>query len=148
MAQVAWHWKIRRTIRGVRMPLMGVKQEHRNKGVELAMLLEVMKALLPSRYDYLDSGWILESNPLIKISVSLGGQIYKTHRFYQKSLGGLALGDLAQGLSCRLRRRWRRHARRESALPASGAAPPPFIFRQRKRWRCPASSAKNWRSTA
>jgi len=86
MAQVAWHWKIRRAIRGVRMPLMGVKQEHRNKGVELAMLLEVMKALLPSRYDYLDSGWILETNPLIKISVSLGGQIYKTHRFYQKSL--------------------------------------------------------------
>jgi len=86
MAQVAWHWKIRRSIRGVRMPLMGVKQEHRNKGVELAMLLEIMKALLPSRYDYLDSGWILETNPLIKISVSLGGQIYKTHRFYQKSL--------------------------------------------------------------
>ena len=86
MAQVAWHWKIRRSIRGVRMPLMGVKQEHRNKGVELAMLLEVMKALLPSRYDYLDSGWILETNPLIKISVSLGGQIYKTHRFYQRSL--------------------------------------------------------------
>ncbi|MDE2748363.1 MAG: N-acetyltransferase [Chloroflexota bacterium] len=87
MAQVAWHWKIRRLIRGVRMPLMGVKQEHRNKGVELAMLLEVMKALLPSRYDYLDSGWILESNPLVKISLSLGGQIYKTHRFYQKALG-------------------------------------------------------------
>ena len=86
MAQVAWHWKVRRTIRGVRMPLMGVKQEHRNKGVELAMLLEVMKALLPSRYDYLDSGWILESNPLVKISLSLGGQIYKTHRFYQKAL--------------------------------------------------------------
>jgi len=86
MAQVAWHWKIRRTIRGVRMPLMGVKAEHRNKGVELAMLLEVMKALLPSRYEYLDSGWILETNPLIKISLSLGGQIYKTHRFYQKSL--------------------------------------------------------------
>lgn len=86
MAQVAWHWKIRRSIRGVRMPLMGVKQAYRNKGVELAMLLAVMKALLPSRYDYLDSGWILETNPLIKISVSLGGQIYKTHRFYQKSL--------------------------------------------------------------
>ena len=86
MAQVAWHWKLRRSIRGVRMPLMGVKQEHRNKGVELAMLLEVMKALLPSRYEYLDSGWILETNPLIKISVSLGGKIYKTHRFYQKSL--------------------------------------------------------------
>ena len=86
MAQVAWHWKIRKSIKSVRMPLMGVKKEHRNKGVELAMLLAVLKALLPSRYDYLDSGWILETNPLIKISLSLGGQIYKTHRFYEKSL--------------------------------------------------------------
>ena len=86
MAQVAWHWKVRKVIRGVRMPLMGVKQEHRNKGVELAMLLAVMQALLPSQYDYLDSGWILETNPLIKISLSLGGKVYKTHRFYEKTL--------------------------------------------------------------
>jgi len=49
MTKVAWQCKIRRTVRGVRMPLMGFKAEHRNKGVELAMLLEVMKALLPSR---------------------------------------------------------------------------------------------------
>ncbi len=88
MAQVAWHWKVRKSIHGVRMPLMGVKKEYRNKGVELAMLLEAMKALLPSQYEYLDSGWILETNPLIKISTSLGGKIYKTHRFYEKSLVG------------------------------------------------------------
>ncbi len=86
MAQVAWHWKIRKSIRGVRMPLMGVKKEYRNKGVELAMFLALMKALLPSQYDYLDSGWILETNPLIGISVNLGSKIYKTHRFYQKAL--------------------------------------------------------------
>ena len=88
LAQVFWHWKIRRSIKSVRMPLMGVKQEHRGKGVELALFLELMKALLPSRYDYLDSGWILETNPLISISLNLGSQIYKTHRFYEKSLGG------------------------------------------------------------
>ena len=88
LAQVLWHWKVRRSIKGVRMPLMGVTQEHRNKGVELALFLALMKALLPSRYDYLDSGWILETNPLISISLNLGSQIYKTHRFYQKSLVG------------------------------------------------------------
>ena len=32
LAQVLWHWKVRRAIRSARMPLMGVKQEHRNKG--------------------------------------------------------------------------------------------------------------------
>ena len=86
MLQVGWHWKVRKSIKGVRMPLMGVKQACRNKGVELAMLLACMKALLPSQYDYLDSGWVLETNELIKISVSLGGKVYKTHRFYEKAL--------------------------------------------------------------
>ena len=42
------------------------------------MLLEALKALLPSNYDYLDSGWVLETNPLIKIIQSLGGRVYKT----------------------------------------------------------------------
>ena len=88
MAQVAWHWKVRKSIKGVRMPLLGVKQEHRNKGVELAMLLELMKALLPSHYQYLDSGWVLETNSLIKITESLGGRVYKTHRFFEKNLRG------------------------------------------------------------
>ena len=86
MLQVGWHWKARKSIKGVRMPLMGVKQAYRNKGVELAMLLACMKALLPSQYDYLDSGWVLETNELIKISVSLGGKVYKTHRFYEIAL--------------------------------------------------------------
>ena len=86
LAQVFWRWKVRKAIKSVRMPLMGVKQEHRSKGVELALFLELMKALLPSQYDYLDSGWILETNSLVSISLNLGSQIYKTHRFYQKSL--------------------------------------------------------------
>lgn len=86
MAQLGWYWKVRKSIKGVRMPLMGVKAEHRNKGVDLAMLLALMKAMLPSQYEYLDSGWILESNQLISISLNLGNEIYKTHRFYEKSL--------------------------------------------------------------
>jgi len=86
LAQVGWHWKIRKSIKSVRMPLMGVKKEHRDKGIDLAMFLALMKAMLPSQYEYLDSGWILEINQLISISTSLGNEIYRTHRFYQKSL--------------------------------------------------------------
>jgi len=86
MAQVGWYWKVRKSIRSVRMPLMGVKKEHRNKGIDLAFFLALMKAMLPSQYEYLDSGWILETNQLISISVSLGNKIYKTHRMYEKPL--------------------------------------------------------------
>lgn len=86
LAQVGWHWKVRKIIKGARMPLMGVKKKHRNKGVDLAFFLAVMKAMLPSQYEYLDSGWILETNQLVSISVSLGNEIYKTHRMYEKPL--------------------------------------------------------------
>jgi len=40
--------------------------------------------LLPSRYNFLDSGWILETNPLVKMAEGFGMPIYKTHRFYEK----------------------------------------------------------------
>jgi len=86
LAQVGWHWKVRKSIKGVRMPLMGVKKEHRNKGIDLAFFLALMKAMLPSQYEFLDSGWILETNQLVSISTSLGNDIYKTHRMYEKSL--------------------------------------------------------------
>lgn len=86
LARVGWDWKIRKSIKGVRMPLMGVKSAHRDKGIDLAMFLELMRALLPSQYDFLDSGWILESNQLVSISLSLGNKVYKTHRIYEKSL--------------------------------------------------------------
>lgn len=85
LAKVAWHWKIRKSIKSVRMPLMGVKKEHRDKGVDLALFLALMKSV-PEQYEFLDSGWILEINQLVSISLSLGNEIYRTHRFYEKSL--------------------------------------------------------------
>ncbi len=83
---VLWHWKIVRSIRSARLPLMGVVKEHREKGVELALLLAIMESALPSRYQYMDSGWILQTNKLISIASKLGNKIYKTYRFYQKDV--------------------------------------------------------------
>ncbi len=86
LAKAGWHWKIAKTIKGVRTPLMGVKAEYRNMGVDLALHYALTKALMPSQYEYIDSGWILETNKLIKIGESLGNKIYKTYRFYEKAL--------------------------------------------------------------
>jgi hypothetical protein len=86
MAQVGWHWKVRNAITGVRLALMGVKEQYRNRGVELAMFFSLISALLPSKYTWMDAGWILETNPLIEMSKKCGGQIYKRHRFYEKTL--------------------------------------------------------------
>ena len=84
MAQAGWYWKVQRVIRGARLPLLGVKEEHRNKGVDLALYLATVRAM--RNYNHLDSGWILETNSLLKIVDSLGMELYKTYRWYIKPL--------------------------------------------------------------
>jgi GNAT superfamily N-acetyltransferase len=84
LLKVLWHWKLRPKIKGVRMPLMGVKREHRNKGIEMALTYALTMNLLHSRYDYVDSGWVLETNPLVGLVSKIGARVYKTHRFYEK----------------------------------------------------------------
>ncbi len=85
LLKALWYWKGRRVIRGVRLPLLGVKEEHRKTGVDIALYYSAMKALLPTNYTSLDCGWILETNELLDILDKFGGKIYKTHRFYEKT---------------------------------------------------------------
>jgi GNAT superfamily N-acetyltransferase len=84
LIQLGWHWKIARSIKGLRLPLMGVKADYRNKGVDLALIYETLMALLPSRYTHLDCGWVLETNQLMGMTEKMGGEKYRTHRFYEK----------------------------------------------------------------
>lgn len=81
-----WYWKVTRIIRGVRLPLMGVRPQYRDIGVDVALIFHILDALRPTQYDYLDAGWILETNELCKIMDKYGGHRYKTHRFYEKRL--------------------------------------------------------------
>jgi hypothetical protein len=83
LLQVLWHWKFRRSIKGIRVPFMGVVEEHRYKGVELCLLSANFEQM-PMQYEYADCGWILETNDLVKISHKLGGESYKIHRYYEK----------------------------------------------------------------
>lgn len=85
LLQVAWHWKVTKTTRGVRLPLMGVKSEFRDRGVELVMLNTTVQQV-PQQYSHIDCGWILETNQLVKMSTKLGANLYKTHRIYEKKL--------------------------------------------------------------
>jgi len=82
-----WHWKIRPIIEWVRVPLMGVKEQYRNKGVELVMFRYVLNAILPTQYNYMDCGWILETNhDMIGVLEGIGAPKYKTYRFFEKKL--------------------------------------------------------------
>jgi GNAT superfamily N-acetyltransferase len=83
LLKVLYYWKLKRVIRGVRLPLMGVLKEHRNKGIDVAFMYTIMETLRVSQYHFLDAGWILETNQLLSIVEKVGTLFYKTHRFYQ-----------------------------------------------------------------
>jgi hypothetical protein len=83
-----WYWKIRPIIDTARIPLMGVKESFRNKGVDAVLYYYVLMSLLQApNIQTSDSGWILEVNEnMVSIALSFGSTIYKTHRLYEKKL--------------------------------------------------------------
>jgi hypothetical protein len=58
LVALLWHWKIRPKMKWIRVPLMGVKEQYRNRGVELVMFRYILNAIPAHQYDNLDSGWI------------------------------------------------------------------------------------------
>lgn len=87
LVKAGWHWKVRPIINGARIPLMGVKEEYRNRGVDAVLFYYVLQAILEAGVFYCDSGWILETNTnMISIAKNFGLKIYKTYRFYQREL--------------------------------------------------------------
>lgn len=88
----AWHWKVRGMIDWIRIPLMGVVEKHRNKGVDLVMYNQLLKALEGTPYKHLDAGWILETNqPMMQILKNLEMEVHRTYRFYEKPLNEAVL---------------------------------------------------------
>ncbi|MBK9122401.1 MAG: hypothetical protein IPM16_04660 [Chloroflexi bacterium] len=82
-----WHWKIRPKITRVRVPLLGVVPEHRNKGVDLVLVYHLMKALRNTGIQAADCGWILETNQDMAGTLrGLGMPTYRTYRIYQREL--------------------------------------------------------------
>jgi GNAT superfamily N-acetyltransferase len=88
LAKALWHWKLRPKINGLRVPLMGVNAEYRNKGLDILMYSELRNVLSDPKMPYrsLDCGWILETNQDMAGTLhSVGMRIYRTHRFYEKA---------------------------------------------------------------
>jgi GNAT superfamily N-acetyltransferase len=87
LLRALWYWKIRPVIDTARIPLMGVKDTYRNKGVDAVLYYHVLMALLNDPHiQHSDSGWILEVNEnMVSIALSFGSSIYKKHRLYQKT---------------------------------------------------------------
>ncbi len=87
MLKLLWHWKVRRRVDWLRVFALGVLPEFRGLGVDALMYLETAKNAARKGYRWAEMSWILENNDMMNRSIRLfGGEIYKTHRMYEKRL--------------------------------------------------------------
>lgn len=75
------------TINKIRLPILGLKPEYRNKGLELVLINEFTNAGLKRGYKEAECSWILEDNDGINKGIkAAGAELYKTYRIFQKEL--------------------------------------------------------------
>ena len=77
-----------RKITDLRLMLLGIKKEYRNKGVDALLLREGFCGLMKNRqYRRIEFSWVLEDNiPVQRIIELVGGSLYKRYRIYEKQI--------------------------------------------------------------
>ena len=71
----------------LRVMLLGIKKEFRNKGVEALLYREGWGPIKRGNYRRVEFSWILEDNIPVQRTIELfGGRIYKKYRIYEKTL--------------------------------------------------------------
>ena len=74
-----------RKITDLRLLLLGVKAEYRNRGIEALLIREGFKGIKQGNYSRLEFSWILQDNiPTIKLVEIAGGRLYKKYGIYEK----------------------------------------------------------------
>ena len=89
--KLVWRLMISKTERRVRVPLMGVRKKYQNKPIgammPVAMIEHMRPDVLEHGSEYSEMSWILEDNEgMCKILETMGGEIYKTMRIWEKPL--------------------------------------------------------------
>jgi GNAT superfamily N-acetyltransferase len=75
----------RNKIKSLRVMIMGVKKEYRNRGIEVVMYYETILNALKEGYQWGELSWILEDNVMMnRAAETLGAQLYKKYRVYEK----------------------------------------------------------------
>jgi hypothetical protein len=85
LAKLLWY---KRSIKGVRVFIMGVLKEHRLKGIETSFYYETFKNGLKHGFHKGEMSWILENNYPMRNALEkiYGAKIYKTYRLYEKDI--------------------------------------------------------------
>jgi GNAT superfamily N-acetyltransferase len=85
LLKILWY---RRKINAWRMPVLGVRQEHRLRGIEVVLCCRTYDAAKKNRnYRKGEMSWVLESNTAANAVLKrLGARRSKTYRIYEKPL--------------------------------------------------------------
>lgn len=76
-----------RKITNLRLLLLGIKSEYRNKGVDAILFREAFKGVKKGDYRNVEFSWILEDNiHVIRLVEMAEGRLYKKYRVYEKAL--------------------------------------------------------------
>ena len=71
-----------------RVITLGVKEGHRGRGLETAMLIEGLRVGFDAGFVGSEASWILEDNVMMcRLLSAIGGRVYKTYRIYEQPLG-------------------------------------------------------------
>lgn len=74
-------------ITDLRMMLLGIKKDYRNKGVDAVLFREGFSGIKKGGYQRVEFSWILEDNiPVQRLVEMIGGRLYKKYRIYEKGL--------------------------------------------------------------
>ncbi len=74
-------------IKDLRMLLLGIKKEYRNKGVDAVLFREGFKGVKKGGYKRVEFSWVLEDNiPVQRLVEMIDGRLYKQYRIYEKRL--------------------------------------------------------------
>ncbi len=76
-----------RKIRKIRVLVLGILKEYRGKGLDVLLYLQLFRNGYRKKYNEGEFSWILEDNAAIRRPLErFGAQVYKTYRFYERSL--------------------------------------------------------------
>lgn len=76
-----------RKINRLRVIIMGVVEEYRNKGIDSVFYLDTYRKGIEKGYNWGEFSWILENNDPMNIALTnIGAKVYKTYRIYEKKV--------------------------------------------------------------
>ena len=87
MAKMGWFWKVQKSVTWVRVLVLGVIPEYRKLGIDALFYYKSAQAALKKGMKMAEMSWILDINDKMnRPIIAMGGEIYKTYRFYEKPL--------------------------------------------------------------